>query len=207
MRVKGDRMLRKDEVVVAYGGGQFGSTMKGKRAVPVKLFRRALSRYVTVVLVDEYRTSRVCSNRCILESVTDEEAFDEGEAEIEDAAVNFLEEDEGGGGGGDDGDDTAQQNTRRPEYVLPCFISTFTFFNIILYSDLEPVREQRDTYGNRGPSLHAVRHCKTCHTVWNRDVNAARNIAWVFWWLRCFGCRPYGFRRRGRGDGSVGGDG
>jgi hypothetical protein len=123
MRAKGDRSLRNDQVVVAYGGGQFASNMKGKRGVPVKLFRRALSRYVTVVMVDEYRTSRVCSNRCILESVNDEDALDDGEAEVEDDAVNILEEDEGGGGDGDDDDDdTAQQNTRRAEYVLPCFI-------------------------------------------------------------------------------------
>jgi hypothetical protein len=119
-------MLRKDQMVVAYGGGQFASNMKGKRGVPVKLFRKHLSRYVTLVMVDEYRTSRVCSNRCILESVNDEEAVDEVEPEIEDDAVNFLEEDEGGGGGGDD-DEAPEQNTRRPEYVLPCFISTFTF--------------------------------------------------------------------------------
>jgi hypothetical protein len=67
-------------------------------------------------MVDEYRTSRVCSNRCILESLTDEEAFDDEEKEVEDDAVNFLEEDEGGGGGDEDSEDSSQQNTRRAEY-------------------------------------------------------------------------------------------
>ncbi|KAK9312154.1 hypothetical protein V1524DRAFT_411040 [Lipomyces starkeyi] len=52
---------KKEDVVVTYGAGQFGSTMNGKRATPVKKLRKHLRRYVTVVPVDEYRTSRVCS--------------------------------------------------------------------------------------------------------------------------------------------------
>ncbi|KAK9361240.1 hypothetical protein V1504DRAFT_433066 [Lipomyces starkeyi] len=61
MRIKGNKQAKKEDVVVAYGAGQFGSTMNGKRAAPVKKLRKHLRRYVTVVLVDEHRTSRVCS--------------------------------------------------------------------------------------------------------------------------------------------------
>jgi len=63
MRVKGDRRAKRSSVVVAYGAAQFGATMRGKRAVPVKKFREHLGRYVTVVPVDEFRTSRVCSHQ------------------------------------------------------------------------------------------------------------------------------------------------
>ena len=53
--------LRREDVVVAIGAAQFGSTMRGRRAVPLKKFFKWLARYVLIVWVDEYRTSRVCS--------------------------------------------------------------------------------------------------------------------------------------------------
>ena len=63
MRVKGSEnpQAKREEVVVAYGAGRFPSSMKGMCAVPVRKFLKQLRRYVTVVLVDEFRTSRVCS--------------------------------------------------------------------------------------------------------------------------------------------------
>ncbi|KAJ8097352.1 hypothetical protein POJ06DRAFT_261146 [Lipomyces tetrasporus] len=61
MCIKGNKRAKKEDVVVAYGDGQFGSTMNGNRAAPVKKLRKHLRRYATVVTVDEYRTSRVCS--------------------------------------------------------------------------------------------------------------------------------------------------
>ncbi|KAK9342966.1 hypothetical protein V1522DRAFT_414584 [Lipomyces starkeyi] len=61
MRIKGNKPANKEDVVMAYGAGQFGSTMNGKRAATVKKLRKHLRRYVTVVPVDEYRTIRVCS--------------------------------------------------------------------------------------------------------------------------------------------------
>ncbi|KAK9389117.1 hypothetical protein V1515DRAFT_578200 [Lipomyces mesembrius] len=42
MRIKGNKQAKKEDVVVAYGAGQFGSTMKGKRAAPVKKLRKYL---------------------------------------------------------------------------------------------------------------------------------------------------------------------
>ena len=72
--------------------------------------------------------------------------------------------------------------------------------------DLCPVRGEYDAKkGRKGPALYAVRQCKYCRTIWNRDVNAARNIGFVFWWLRTHGgVRPPGFRRTVV-DGSGGG--
>ncbi|KAK9234850.1 hypothetical protein V1525DRAFT_391032 [Lipomyces kononenkoae] len=61
MHIKGNKRAKKEDVVVAYGDGQFSSTMRGNRAAPVKKLRKHLRRYVTVAPVDEYRTSRVCS--------------------------------------------------------------------------------------------------------------------------------------------------
>jgi hypothetical protein len=60
MRVKGNRRAKREDVVVAYGSATW-PTRKGMRSVPVKKFLKYLSRYVTVVLVNEYRTSRECS--------------------------------------------------------------------------------------------------------------------------------------------------
>ncbi|KAJ8102065.1 hypothetical protein POJ06DRAFT_76308 [Lipomyces tetrasporus] len=127
--------------VVAYGDGQFGSAMNGKRAAPVKKMRKHLRWYATVVAVDEYRTSRVCSKH---------------NEQQRDRTGLGDEEDEGGG--------TCQ--------TAP---------------DLIHIHAQRDANGAKGPSLHPVLFCNKCHTVWNRDVNAARNIAWIFWWMRVHG--------------------
>ena len=43
---------------------------------------------------------------------------------------------------------------------------------------LDHVREPTDN-GLPGSSLHAVLSCKNCATVWNRDVNAARNLRFI----------------------------
>lgn len=106
MRVKGkeNRRAKREDVVVAYGAGQFASSMKGKRAVPVKRFRKHLSRYVTVVLVDEFRTSLECSKCWEKRWLKKEGGSDSGEVkEVEEQAdsgvvLEALEEDEGGGG-------------------------------------------------------------------------------------------------------------
>ena len=30
------------------------------------------------------------------------------------------------------------------------------------------------------PKIHGLRHCEQCHRTWNRDLNAARNIFFMF---------------------------
>ncbi|KAK9387002.1 hypothetical protein V1515DRAFT_94729 [Lipomyces mesembrius] len=139
LRVKGNKRAKKEDVVVAYGDGRFGSTMSGKRAAPVKKLGRHLRRYATVVPVDEFRTSRVCSRH---------------NGEHRERTGLGEEEDEGGG-------------ARAP-------------------LELVHIRAQRDANGAAGASHHSL-YCHKCHTVWNRDVNAARNIGWIFWWMRVHG--------------------
>ncbi|KAJ3171827.1 hypothetical protein HK101_011223, partial [Irineochytrium annulatum] len=59
---------RSRDVIVAFGAGGFGATLantaSGLRAVPTVGFRKALARHpgVQLVLTDEFRTSRACSN-------------------------------------------------------------------------------------------------------------------------------------------------
>jgi hypothetical protein len=68
MRVKGEenRKAKKSDVVVAFGAARFGSSMRGCRAAPVRKILRYLRRYVTIVMVDEHRTSLMCSHGCAL---------------------------------------------------------------------------------------------------------------------------------------------
>ena len=35
-----------------------------------------------------------------------------------------------------------------------------------------------------GTPLRGVKHCHCCGTMWDRDVNAARNIGILFWFMR-----------------------
>ena len=42
---------------------------------------------------------------------------------------------------------------------------------------LENIHEKID--GRLGSSLHSVLNCKNCNTVWNRDVNASRNLHYI----------------------------
>jgi transposase len=142
MLVKGDPSLKKEDVVVAYGAAQFGSTMVGKQPVPVKRFLNMLKKYVTVVPTPEDRTSRVCSKGCC-----------QGQA--------------GSAPGAD---------------------------------ELVPMRgEGNKSKKKKGRPLHAVRVCLVCGTIWDRDVNAARNIIRMFWYLREHaGQMPPWARRRHR---------
>ncbi|KAJ3191906.1 hypothetical protein HK101_007299 [Irineochytrium annulatum] len=61
------------DVVVAYGAGGFGATLQmtrsGRRAIPVAGLRKALKCFkgVQLVLVDEFRTSKVCSRCWVVE--------------------------------------------------------------------------------------------------------------------------------------------
>ena len=89
LHIKGDRHAKRSDVVVAFGAASFGSAMRGVRGVPVKKFRKYLARYVTLVLVDEFRTSRVCSHLCALEEAPSPAAAeaDEGAAEPDHALV------------------------------------------------------------------------------------------------------------------------
>lgn len=51
---------------------------------------------------------------------------------------------------------------------------------------------------SRRVGVHGVRVCQNCHIVWNRDVNAARNILSIFHYLRDTknqGLRPVCFQR------------
>ncbi|KAK9248858.1 hypothetical protein V1506DRAFT_207333 [Lipomyces tetrasporus] len=99
MRVKGNKRAKKEDVVVAYGDGRFGSTMGGKRAAPVKKLRKHLRRYVTVVPVDEFRTSRICS------------AHNEEQREV----MGLGEEEDEGGGNRRGPNTTGPQSYPRPK--------------------------------------------------------------------------------------------
>ena len=103
--------------IVAFGAAGFSSSSRGYASAPVKGLRRELSKRCSVVLVDEFKTSQVCSG-C-------QEKFHE---------------------------------------------------------------HQR---------FWKLRACKRCHKLWNRDVNASRNIRDIFMYMhRMGGERPRIFRRR-----------
>ncbi|KAJ3300724.1 hypothetical protein HK104_006022 [Borealophlyctis nickersoniae] len=207
-RVKGqgNERLAKSKIVVAFGNGKFGNTgRKGSRGAPTEMFKKFLARHVTLVLVDEYRTSKVCS-RCNIDCCSN---LDIGEEEDGDELAVCIsttidcgeeEDDVCGDLGSVTGEDDEEEEVldRTEVRSSPDAPATPTYNTW----DVDPVYVF-DIKGNervRGAPIHAVRFCKKCRTVWNRDTNAARNIAYVFWYERCHGLgrRPFPFRRKGR---------
>jgi hypothetical protein len=62
--------------------------------------------------------------------------------------------------------------------------------------DLIQMRCERSACGCAGAGVRAILICPKCRMIWHRDVNAARNIAWMFWWQRAHaGKKPLRFRR------------
>ncbi|KAI9092619.1 hypothetical protein DFS34DRAFT_696937 [Phlyctochytrium arcticum] len=182
LRVKGPENSNKprNEIVIAFGAGQFAAT-KGRRGAPTKTIIKALNMDMTVVMVDEHRTSKVCF-KCRVSSppvpISDDTASQQPSQEI---VVAFEEEDFGFGELQEmEGDDDADDNTTTEVKENQKW-------------DLRPMYE---TAGDKTSSeIHAVRHCDRCHTTWNRDACASGNISFVFWHERCNGSRPLGFLR------------
>jgi len=166
MRVKGNPKLKKENVVVAFGAAMFRSSMRGKRAVPVKRFLEHLRKYVTVVLTSEHYTSQKCSHGC-------------------------------GPGSGKQPKKKGQRTKRgrpkkkrapKPPRVQPVRAPQSVGAQPVIAATtatkkkyvLTAVRGERRADGTAGPLLYPIRICVICRTIWNRDVNAARNIARMF---------------------------
>ncbi|KAI9101977.1 hypothetical protein DFS34DRAFT_591796 [Phlyctochytrium arcticum] len=107
-RVKGAGCvgLPKNQVVVAFGAAKFGHSgrKEGLRA-PIEKFKNHLRRHVTLCLIDEFRTSKVCSNWDHYQNDTKndpdeksiasvlESSLDDSEPE-EDVAIDLLTEED-----------------------------------------------------------------------------------------------------------------
>ena len=63
-----DGVKDKTNVVVAWGDGSFGPTSRGHASAPNKGLMERIARFLPVVLVDEFRTSKV-SSCCEVEMV------------------------------------------------------------------------------------------------------------------------------------------
>ncbi|KAJ3276913.1 hypothetical protein HK104_003596 [Borealophlyctis nickersoniae] len=213
-RVKGpgNERMPKSKIVIAFGNGQFGNTgRKGSRGAPTKMFKRFLAQHVTLVLVDEYRTSKVCS-RCNIDRCSQLDIVDEEDAdEVAECVANTMECAEEGDEILEDVDLYTEGEGEEEEMVEVDCVEVAVLQNDLSATpkpatpryndwDVDPmyffdrIGEERV----RGSAIHAVRFCKKCRTTWNRDTNAARNIAYVFWHERRHGLghRPFPFRRK-----------
>jgi len=173
MLVKGDPSLEKKHVVVAYGAGQFSSTMRGLRPMPVKRFLEELKRYVTVVLTDENHTSQKCS-KCSWGQEAPKKAADASKKSKK--AADAGKKGKKRKWRGKKKEEKKNREKKKAEDAKKGKEDKKV---------LIPVHGERSANGSKGPPLHAVRYCVDCNTIWHRDVNAARNIARMFWWLRC----------------------
>lgn len=109
------------DMVFAFGAAKFAHNSRGSASSPVWTFRTELSKVCSMVLINEYKTSQLCSS----------------------CHTSYL----------------------RPGRVKG---------------------EKR--------SLHGVRVCALCRTHWNRDINSALNMLFLFWFqLARDGDRPLGY--------------
>ena len=95
-RVKGNDGLgkKKSQIVVAFGDGSFANSgRKGSRGAPIGRFKKFLRRHVTLVMVNEFRTSRVCS-KCWVGHCLD--ANDRQSLNLEQLVPRLEADDDGG---------------------------------------------------------------------------------------------------------------
>lgn len=59
----------------------------------------------------------------------------------------------------------------------------------------DPGRPTRRSFDLLSVAIHGIRHCVHCGRFWNRDLNAARNIGWVFIGVWMEGERPAHLQR------------
>ncbi|GAQ92588.1 hypothetical protein KFL_010640010, partial [Klebsormidium nitens] len=157
-QIEVDRACKKitagKKTVVAFGAAQVDAGRTKRQCGPCESVKRRLSSHhkATVVLIDEFRTSQVCST---CHSDVNKFAVLKRQRVMEDGLPTVTEvgrrEDEDGGG--------------------------------------------RTSY----KTCHNVRACTNplCRMVWNRDVNAARSIAWICMSIARGEGRPAEFTRAG----------
>ncbi|KAI9105825.1 hypothetical protein DFS34DRAFT_30418 [Phlyctochytrium arcticum] len=178
-RVKGPSNAHRarSEIVVAYGAAQF-NVKRGGRGAPHKAIRQHLSRHVTLVLVNEHRTSRVCY-KCRITNFKEE--GDVGEKGVV-APVGLLDEEQ----------EEVVEELDEPD-------DDDNAAMLVANKGWDVRAQLVDSNNSDGPTIYAVRHCPKCETNWNRDVNAAGNIGFVFWYERCNGAgrRPLGYQYTG----------
>ena len=69
MQVKKNQQLKKKQMIVIFNDRRFTSFMKRKRETSVKKLTKKLHKYVTVMHVNEFWISRMCSNQCLYEDL------------------------------------------------------------------------------------------------------------------------------------------
>lgn len=113
-------------MIFAFGAAKFAHNSRGSASSPIWTFRTELSKLCTMVLINEYKTSQLCS-------------------------------------------------TCHTSYLRPGRVK------------------------GEKKSLHGVRVCTLCRIHWNRDINSALNMLYLFWFqLARDGNRPLGYAPGGK---------
>jgi len=180
------------DTIVGFGDWSQPQGFKGGVTAPIKKLARKMvtDRRATVVLVDEYRTSKTCSSceKMNFESVKfrDKKERSQGAKKKRSQArkekLNAHTEKQQAGEGPNI---SATVSSVAPEVLHPTVASTSAS------SSAASGDEERKLYKS-----HQVIRCQTCRMCWQRDINAARNIHKLLSCLVRGEERPKAFRRQ-----------
>jgi hypothetical protein len=200
--------------IIAFGAAGFSSCSAGHAPAPKTALVKCLSKYYTVIMVDEYLTSQVCSccgERCL-----------EAPKHLQ---VTVKKPDQRKPNGSrrsyckrlDQSKKYRLLNTERQYFIAEeecvrnglrvdddtCAKGDSHKKKGVAGQAQQRVEHDDDENAKRGrlekavfTEVHGVRICSKCHIKWNRDVNAALNIRRIFLHMNANGGeRPCNMRR------------
>lgn len=161
--------------VVGFGAAKFDVCMVGNAPIPGGALRKRLVMHAKAVIdIDEHRTSKVCS-KCLLRNYDievgskdpkryDLEAPKHRQLTIRVTTANGKER------------EIKCRKTKRHKENNEARHGKETKMDTGEDGVIDVIEEKTS-------EIHGVRLCNKCHTTWNRDVNAARNILHLLLWL------------------------
>jgi len=201
--------LKSDSIIVL-GSATFATSMKGSQSTPIGRLIKELAKRRRIVLVDEYFTTQMCSG-CNVSGIGPRHSRMFHKHEITAVSCGYayglrskstlcIQK---------PSISTKIHHVNHPTRAMASFKRTCESASMrarridretqraILFPP-DPGKPARRPFDPLSAPLHGLKQCTHCRRFWNRDLNAARNIGWVFFGLWFEGVRPVHLRRHSK---------